>query len=199
MPTPTAPALTRDQWAWEFLRRNPEYQADYRQFITLLAGARSRLRRAAASRLCALEAGPACLWSAGPRRCRALDNVSGDLCVGEDDRVFIECWMGAKWGFHKFPLDPERATPPDSRRTLLAPATCSRTPARRRCLTGWISRLTCRCRCRRNSKLRSFAWSAVRAELRRARAGGTDDAWPTSARAGRTCCACSMPWLRVKR
>ena len=41
-----------------------------------------------------------------------LDNVSGDLCVGEDDRVFIECWMGAKWGFHKFPLDPERATPP---------------------------------------------------------------------------------------
>ena len=28
-------ALTRDQWAWEFLRRNPHYQADYRQFIML--------------------------------------------------------------------------------------------------------------------------------------------------------------------
>jgi len=27
--------LTRDQWAWEFLRRNPEYQSDYRTFITL--------------------------------------------------------------------------------------------------------------------------------------------------------------------
>jgi hypothetical protein len=27
--------LTRDQWAWEFLRRNPDYRADYRQFIGL--------------------------------------------------------------------------------------------------------------------------------------------------------------------
>src|SRR3569833_2215037 len=27
--------LTRDQWAWEFLRRNPDYRADYRRFITL--------------------------------------------------------------------------------------------------------------------------------------------------------------------
>lgn len=27
--------LTRDQWAWEFLRRNPDYQADFRRFIAL--------------------------------------------------------------------------------------------------------------------------------------------------------------------
>lgn len=26
----------------------------------------------------------------------------------DDDKVLIECWMGAKWGFYKFPLDPAR-------------------------------------------------------------------------------------------
>jgi hypothetical protein len=25
--------------------------------------------------------------------------------------VLLECWMGAKWGFHKFPLDPARSAP----------------------------------------------------------------------------------------
>jgi len=25
--------------------------------------------------------------------------------------VLLECWMGAKWGFHKFPLDPDRIAP----------------------------------------------------------------------------------------
>ena len=28
-------ALTCDQWAWEFLRRNPQYPSDYQQFITI--------------------------------------------------------------------------------------------------------------------------------------------------------------------
>ena len=34
---PYAPCagLTRDQWAWEFLRRNPDYQRDYRAFIAI--------------------------------------------------------------------------------------------------------------------------------------------------------------------
>ena len=103
-------ALTRDQWAWEFLRRNPAYQDDYRRFI---------------ARWRALEAD----YGAPPQRdftrwkrdARAygplpgeadLAAPSGELCVGEDDRVLLECWMGAKWGFYKFPLDPERSTPP---------------------------------------------------------------------------------------
>ena len=34
-----------------------------------------------------------------------------EVCPGENDQVLIECWMGAKWGFHKFPLDPERIAP----------------------------------------------------------------------------------------
>lgn len=104
-------SLTRDQWAWEFLRRNPDYQADYRQFITLWQ---------------ALEADYGApphrdypRWKRDPRAYGPLpgdsaqDSLSGELCLGENDRILIECWTGAKWGFYKFPLDPERSAPPN--------------------------------------------------------------------------------------
>lgn len=105
--------LTRDQWAWEFLRRNPEYQSDYRQFITTWRALEADYgapphRNFAQWKLDLRAYGP--LNDAGSD---ALDTATGDLCIGEEDRVFIECWMGAKWGFHKFPLDPVRTTPPD--------------------------------------------------------------------------------------
>ena len=103
-------ALTRDQWAWEFLRRNPDYQADYRRFITLWR---------------ALEADYGippqrdfARWKQDPRAYGPLpDDIelaapSGELCTVDDDRVLLECWMGAKWGFYKFPLDPACRTPP---------------------------------------------------------------------------------------
>lgn len=102
--------LTRDQWAWEFLRRNPDYQADYRRFIDVWH---------------ALEADYGTppnrnfqRWKQDPRAYGPLPGdaelgaPSGELCVGEDDRILLECWMGAKWGFYKFPLDPQRTTPP---------------------------------------------------------------------------------------
>ena len=103
-------ALTRDQWAWEFLRRNPDYRADYRRFIALWH---------------ALEADYGApphrdfqRWKQDPRAYGPLPGdvelaaPSGELCVVDDDRVLLECWMGAKWGYYKFPLDPERGTPP---------------------------------------------------------------------------------------
>ena len=102
--------LTRDQWAWAFLRRNPDYRADYRQFIALWQ---------------ALEADYGAppqrdfqRWKQDPRAYGPLPGdaelaqPTGELCVVDDDRVLLECWMGAKWGFYKFPLDPERSTPP---------------------------------------------------------------------------------------
>jgi len=101
--------LTRDQWAWEFLRRNPDYQADYRQFIALWQ---------------ALEADYGTpperdfsRWKRDPRAYGPLPGdgelnaASGELCQVDDERVLIECWMGAKWGFYKFPLDPGRDAP----------------------------------------------------------------------------------------
>ena len=102
--------LTRDQWAWEFLRRNPDYRADYRRFIDVWQ---------------ALEADYGApperdfqRWKHDPRAYGPLPGdagpgaASGELCLGEDDRVLLECWIGAKWGFYKFPLDPQRTTPP---------------------------------------------------------------------------------------
>jgi len=115
--------LTRDQWAWEFLRRNPEYRADYQHFINLWR---------------ALEADYGVppqrdypRWKQDPRAygplpgADALDAPSGELCLGDDERVLLECWMGAKWGFYKFPLDPLLATPasPDALAWRPPPAT----------------------------------------------------------------------------
>lgn len=101
--------LTRDQWAWEFLRRNPDYHRDYQAFIAIWR---------------ALEADygvpPHRDFSSWKQDPRAYGPLPGDaefaasgseLCTVDDDRVLLECWMGAKWGFHKFPLDPARAAP----------------------------------------------------------------------------------------
>lgn len=104
--------LTRDQWAWEFLRRNPQYQSDYRQFITRWRALEAEYGAPPHRDFARWKQDPRAYGPLDHSASETLDNVSGDLCVGEDNRVFIECWMGAKWGFHKFPLDPERATPP---------------------------------------------------------------------------------------
>jgi Proteobacterial transcriptional regulator-like domain len=103
-------SLTRDQWAWEFLRRNPDYRSDYRQFI--------RLWQTLEADYGAPPQRDFTRWKLDPRAYGPpagegeLDNPSGELCLGDGDRVLIECWMGAKWGFYKFPLDPERPSPP---------------------------------------------------------------------------------------
>jgi hypothetical protein len=39
-----------------------------------------------------------------------VDDASGE-CRVDQDKVLIECWMGAKWGFYKFPLDPATQQP----------------------------------------------------------------------------------------
>lgn len=103
-------ALTRDQWAWEFLRRNPDYRSDYRRFIAVW--------RALEADYGAPPQRDFQRWKQDPRAYGPLPGdaelaaPSGELCVVDDDRVLLECWMGAKWGYYKFPLDPERSTPP---------------------------------------------------------------------------------------
>lgn len=102
-------ALTRDQWAWEFLRRNPDYRRDYQAFITIW--------RALEADYGAPPNRDFSKWKQDPRAYGPLPGdaelaaPTGELCVVEDDRVLLECWMGAKWGFYKFPLDPERIAP----------------------------------------------------------------------------------------
>lgn len=101
--------LTRDQWAWEFLRRNPGYRADYRRFIAVW--------RALEADYGAPPHRDFARWKLDPRAYGPLpgepelDAPSGERCTVDDDRVLLECWMGAKWGFYKFPLDPARSAP----------------------------------------------------------------------------------------
>ena len=37
--------------------------------------------------------------------------VSKYTLRGEEGKILIECWLGAKWGFYKFPLSPDRVRP----------------------------------------------------------------------------------------
>jgi len=106
-------SLTRDQWAWEFLRRNRHYQSDYARFITIW--------HALETDYGAPPHRDFARWKQDPRAYGPLDSAPSDaphtapetLCSDDEDgRVLIECWMGAKWGFHKFPLDPRRPMPP---------------------------------------------------------------------------------------
>ena len=108
-PYASCAGLTRDQWAWEFLRRNPDYQRDYQAFITIW--------RALEADYGAPPQRDFSRWKQDPRAYGPLPGdaelaaPAGELCTVDDDRVQLECWMGAKWGFHKFPLDPARSAP----------------------------------------------------------------------------------------
>jgi len=93
--------LDRAGWAWQFLRREPAYRADYAQFISTWRQLES-----------AYGAPPNrdfFRWKQDPRAWRPEPDSVGcaaEACPGENDQVLIECWMGAKWGLRKFPPDP---------------------------------------------------------------------------------------------
>lgn len=100
------PPLGPAEWAWQFLRRNPEYAADYAWFISTW--------RALEADYGAPPARDFFRWRQDPRAWRSESEIVGcsaETCPGEGDRVLIECWMGAKWGLAKFPLDPAVVRP----------------------------------------------------------------------------------------
>ena len=88
-------------WAWQFLRREPEYRADYAWFINLW------------QQLEAAYGTPPhrdfFKWKQDPRAWRTeheqTDCDSG-TCTVDNNQVLIECWMSAKWGLRKFPINP---------------------------------------------------------------------------------------------
>ncbi len=95
-------------WAWQFLRREPAYRADYAWFIALW--------RQLEAKYGAPPQRDFFKWKQDARAWRAESELAGcgpEICPGENDQVLIECWMGAKWGFRKFPLDPDIDLPDD--------------------------------------------------------------------------------------
>ena len=81
--------LTREQWAWEFLRRNADYRADWQWF--------SDTWRTLEARYGAPPDRDFFRWKQDTRAYRDDD---------EGNPLLIECWMGARWGLYKFPLNP---------------------------------------------------------------------------------------------
>lgn len=99
-------ALTAPEWAWQFLRRNPEYHADYAWFIAVWRDL-EELYGAPPER-------DFYRWRQDPRAWRSeaqLGACPTEGCAAEDEKILIECWMGAKWGLRKFPIDPAVARP----------------------------------------------------------------------------------------
>lgn len=92
--------LTPAEWAWQFLRRNPDYQTDWQWFHatwTVLEAEYGRPPERDFHR-----------WQKDPRAYRqAVTNEQGD----DEESLLIECWMGQKWGFYKFPVDPSVELP----------------------------------------------------------------------------------------
>lgn len=86
------------QWAWEFLRRNPDYRREWQEFRVVWQDLEAVYGRPPNRDFCA--------WKQDPRAwVRVSDETAGD-CRVDEDKVLIECAFGARWGFHKFPPDP---------------------------------------------------------------------------------------------
>ncbi len=90
--------------AWQFLRRNPEYQKDYQWFISVWNELETK-HGAPPNR--DFES-----WKNDPRASRSESEIYNlTKKITADDNLLIECWMGTKWGFYKFPVDPDNKNP----------------------------------------------------------------------------------------
>ncbi len=101
--------FSKELWAWQFLRRNPEYQQDYQHFINTW--------NALVKDYGAPPNRDFNRWKRDPRSYILADEASIDReaqsisCEVEPGKIQIECAMGAKWGFYKFPLSPDIVSP----------------------------------------------------------------------------------------
>ena len=43
--------------------------------------------------------------------CETDDNCDSDSCKVDGEKILIECYLGARWGFYKFPLNPAKDMP----------------------------------------------------------------------------------------
>jgi len=95
--------LSLGQWIWEFLRRNRDYREDWVWFQSAWQTLETRYGTPPNRDFSRWEADPLA-WR------QVMDDDCGE-CRVDQDNVLIECWMGAKWGFYKFPLSPDTDAP----------------------------------------------------------------------------------------
>ncbi len=95
--------LTSAQWAWEFLRRNPGYQQEWQQFWQTWQDLEAAYGKPPDRDFCA--------WKNDPRAWLPASECLDGECRIDEDKVLIECALGARWGFHKFPPNPEDDDP----------------------------------------------------------------------------------------
>ncbi len=105
--------LTSAQWAWEFLRRNPEYQHQWRQFWHTWQQLEEQYGKPPNRDFCA--------WKNDPRAWVPAAQCADGECRVDQDKVLIECALGARWGFYKFPPDPEDDDPVGAGRLVWRP------------------------------------------------------------------------------
>lgn len=91
--------LSREEWAWEFLRRNKDYQDEWLVFMSTWNALEAKYGKPPNRDFCA--------WKLDERAWVPAAECSESDCRVDQDKVLIECAMGARWGFHKFPPDPE--------------------------------------------------------------------------------------------
>jgi len=90
--------LDAPRWAWEFLRRNPLYRQEWAGFNATWQALEACYGRVGQRDFQA--------WKRDPRAWVPAAQCSGSDCRVDGDKVLIECALGARWGFYKFPPDP---------------------------------------------------------------------------------------------
>lgn len=105
--------LTSAQWAWEFLRRNPEYGRQWRAFHATWRELEAAYGKPPHRDFCA--------WKNDPRAWVPAETCPDGECRIDGDKVLIECALGARWGFYKFPPDPQDDDPVGEGRLVWRP------------------------------------------------------------------------------
>jgi len=95
------PRHSAARWAWEFLRRNPGYRRQWRAFKATWDALEAAYGRPPRRDFNA--------WKRDPRAWVSAAECPEGECRVDQDKVLIECALGARWGFYKFPPDPDDA------------------------------------------------------------------------------------------
>jgi hypothetical protein len=99
--------LSREQWAWEFLRRNPDYRREWKTFWETWQALEADYGKAPNRDFQRWKLDPRAYVLEGEDE----DCVGSDSCKVDGNKILIECHLGARWGFYKFPLDPATDMP----------------------------------------------------------------------------------------